>query len=419
MKKTMLFRLSALLLALLLPACALGESACRWEARVDVAYRSEDPALQAVIDLLNAMEFRGTWAERDGAFDLTAEAGFTGSDAKAAFTLGGVASHWRLTSPLLGDVALMFNNPAMIEFGNKMNHHLGLPLQKAALLYPYAWEDALSAPLAAFNATFYAEEGDRLIPAETCAAFAESIAEMAATDRAFSNLIKALGEDEGEPGSEVLNLISTVTEWISMPGVEGVRIRAAGGRETWYVVARGSEVYFMTREGDNIDFMLPNVLFGGYELVGSFKLRDPGWALNLRIGSRQEPQLALEADFSGTGTEWELSLGASGSMVGDRLSFLVTRTGEAFRFTGGADNELYAVLTLRTAEWVPERWPDWTPETVTGRNFYSLDDSSLAQLVKDVAMPMVRGLVPLVAAAPTSSVTALMDWLEEGPLGGK
>ena len=414
MKKTVALFLA---LVLLLPACALGESACRWEARVDVAYRSEDPALQAVIDLLNAMEFRGTWAERDGAFDLTAEAGFTGSDAKAAFTLGGVASHWRLTSPLLGDVALMFNNPAMIEFGNKMNHHLGLPLQKAALLYPYAWEDALSAPLEAFNATFYAEEGDRLIPAETCAAFAESVAEMAATDRAFSNLIKALGEDEGEPGSEVLSLISTVTEWISMPGVEGVRIRAAGGRETWYVVARGSEVYFMTREGDNIDFMLPNVLFGGYELVGSFKPRDPGWALNLRIGSRQEPQLALEAVLSGAGTEGELSLDVSGSMVGAPLSFLIARTGETLRFT--SSNEIYAVLTLRTADWAPERWPDWTPETVTGRNFYSLDDSSLAQLARDVAVPMVRGLVPLVAAAPTSSVTALMDWLEEGPLGGK
>ena len=128
MKKTMLFRLSALLLALLLPACALGESACRWEARVDVAYRSEDPALQAVIDLLNAMEFRGTWAERDGAFDLTAEAGFTGSDAKAVFALGGVASHWRLTSPLLGNETILFNSEALMEFCMKTYSHL---LQKS------------------------------------------------------------------------------------------------------------------------------------------------------------------------------------------------------------------------------------------------------------------------------------------------
>ena len=420
MKKKMTVRLLALLLALLLPACALGESSCKWEARAAIAYHSDDPALQAVIDLLNALEFRGTWAEKDGAFDLTAEANFAGSDATASLSLGGVASHWQLTSPLLGDVALMFNNPAMVEFGNKMNSHLGLPLQKLALLYPYVWEDALSAPLEAFNAVFYAEEGDRLIPAEDCAAFLESLMEMAETDRAFSNLIRALGEEEGEPGYEVLNLFSVMTEWISMPSVEGIRIRAAGDTETWYVVARNAEVYFMTRKRDSIDLMLPSVLFGGYELVGSFHPKGENWTLSLRNGSRQAPQLSLEAAFNADGDNWELTLDASGEMLGEaNLSFVLSRTVETIRLINGRSNEIYGILTLRTEPWTPARWPDWTPERVQGRNFFSLDDSTLAQLAGDVAMPMIRGLVPLIAAAPTSAVTALMDWLEDGSLGGK
>ncbi len=412
-------RLLALLLALCLPVCALGESACRWDAKFDIAYRSEDPALQAVLDLLNAMEFRGTWAERDGAFDLTAEASFTGSDAKASLALGGVASHWQLTSPLLGNVALMFNNPAMIEFGNKIYNHLGLPLEKLTLLYPWAWEDALAAPLEAFNALFYAEEGDRLIPAADCVAFAETVAEIAENDRAFSNLLLALGEDEGEPGGEVLNLISIVTEWLSMPSVEGIRIRANGGTETWYVVARGADVYFMTRTGSRIDILLPSALFSGYELVGSFHPNGEDWVFSLRIGSRQDPQLELGAEFNATGEDWDLALRASGSMLGKSLAFNVSRTGETICVTTALSREPWATLTLRTAAWTPDRWPDWTAEKVQGRNFYSLDDSTLAQLVKDTAVPMVRGLVPLIAAAPTSAVTALMDWLEEGPLGGE
>ena len=107
-------------------------------------------------------------------------------------------------------------------------------------------------------------------------------------------------------------------------------------------------------------------------------------------------------------------------MLGEaNLSFVLSRTGETIRLTDGRSNEIYGILTLRTEPWTPEHWPDWTPEKVQGRNFFSLDDSTLAQLAGDVAMPMIRGLVPLIAAAPTSAVTALMDWLEDGSLGGK
>ena len=204
-----------------------------------------------------------------------------------------------------------------------------------------------------------------------------------------------------------------------MPSVEGIRIRANGGTETWYVVARGADVYFMTRTGSRIDLLLPNALFGGYELVSSFHPNGEDWAFSLRIGSRQDPQLELGAEFDATGEDWDLALRASGSMLGKSLAFNVSRAGETIRVTTALSRETWATLTLRTSAWTPDRWPDWTAEKVQGRNFYSLDDSTLAQLVKDTAVPMVRGLVPLIAAAPTSAVTALMDWLEEGPLGGK
>ncbi|MBR5345185.1 MAG: hypothetical protein IK127_05105 [Clostridia bacterium] len=415
-----IIRFIAFLLTLCLPACVLGESACRWEASVTVLRQSEDPALQAVFDLLNAMEFRGTWAEKDGAFDLTVETNFAGSDAKALFTLGGVASHWQLTSPLLGDVALMFNNPAMIEFGNKIRNHLGLPLEKLTLLYPYAWENALEAPLEAFRTTFLAEEGTREIPTEDCVAFAEALSETAETDRAFSNLLMALGEEEEELGGILLSMIQSPSEWVELYAPHGIRITVEDDRETWAAITGDGELTFLTKVGGRYSLSLPKLPWWGCALNATFEQDGENLELNLRLGARVNPKLECNAVFDFTDSEnWNLSVRATGTLLSENtLVYTVTRAGETITLAEGETKEPFARVTFRTADWTPSRWPDWTAEKVQGRNFYSLDDSTLTQLIKDVAAPMVRGLVPLIAAAPTSAVTALMDWLEEGPLGG-
>lgn len=421
----------ALLMALLfLPAACLAEYACRWELSFDVPVAFADPGANAIVEALNALRLRGTWAESGPAFDLTVEAGFS-ENRTASFALGGTASHWRLTSPLLGDTALMFNNPAMIEFGNKMNSHLGLPLQAAALLYPYAWEDALSAPLAAFNDTFMAEEGDRVIPAESCLAFAEALADMAETDRGFSNLLLALGLEEDGLGAMLQELIWELPGLMEQAIPDGVSIRMMGGQEVWCPVGRS--VPFLVRTAQSLELAaaaLPEPL--GSAMV-SVRSGDGGLSLSASFGEDEALRITLEttADsarlsiagrlLSETALPVFASLEDGGVSVTlqplgeDEFVLCAGITGEEIRLTDGSGCAL-AVITLRQSAWTPDAWPDWTADKVQGVNLYSLDDSTLPPLLEAIALPMVTGLVPLVADAPTNAVVTLMDWFDASGL---
>ncbi len=432
-------RLLALIAAICLaPLFCLADTACSWEASLHISLTSGRRDLSAVIELLNALSASGTWVEQDGAFDLNASVGFRDSEARAAFTLGGVASHWQLTSPLLGDQALMFNNPAMIEYGNKIRNHLGIPLQWAALLYPYAWENALEAPAAAIRETFGTETGDRIVPAEDLTALAETLADLAENDRAFSHLLSALSF-----GDEGWSAADTFSEYIwEVPGLietfapDGVLVRVTGSGEKLSLLGGRITQPILVREGGHLTFTVPDVFMGLGLVRFDGKLNEDGTGHALLTigddGAVLRAEAALTADrfaFSLSGSalsELRLPVFSSGGYgktlferkpLGDGVFAVEIRAQDGcYTLSDTASGCEIASLFLTLQPMEPARRPDWTAEKVKGINFYSLDDSTLADLVRNAAEPMIKGLIPLVAAAPTSSVTALMDWLEDSGL---
>ena len=56
---------------------------------------------------------------------------------------------------------------------------------------------------------------------------------------------------------------------------------------------------------------------------------------------------------------------------------------------------------------------------IQGVNFFSLNDSSLEELVHTLLIPAVKAAVPVIAAAPAESVAALMNWAEQTGLLGE
>ena len=381
--------------------------------------------------LLNALQLRGTWAERDGAFDLSADVSVRGASAPASFRLGGTAAYWQLTSPLLGDTALMFNNPAMVEFGNKMHNHLGLPLQRLALLYPYVWADALAAPVAAFEETFLAEEGSRIIPIEDCMAFVTSLGDMAETDRGFSNLLLALGLEEGQPGAMAMDLILQLPDLMQRFAPYGIAVDVTGDTEIWH--ANRSRKVFCVRMPGQINIVAAGLPEPWISVQCSLRTDESGVRANLNLSGG----LLLRAEAWATEGR-EAGFTVSGSMLddirlpaftqedggvrirtartgGETFGLTLTRDGDRLSLTDRNGCEV-AGITLRLTPREPERWPDWTPDTVRGVNLYSLDDSTLPPLLHSIALPMITGLVPLVAAAPTSAVTAFMDWVDDSGL---
>ena len=189
--------LAAALLIALLPAAG-AEEAFRFTCAARMPLPTDDAALKALADLLDAAMAEGTWAAKDGSFTL--EAVLTvGNEEKrsASLTLDGVDSHWSLASPLLGRVRLMFNNQAMLEFGLKMYNHLGGPLYRLAWLYPYVHRDALAAPAAAWHEIMNAPAAGRRIAPETLLQLGEAWLALSRTDRAFSVWLDALDRDTG------------------------------------------------------------------------------------------------------------------------------------------------------------------------------------------------------------------------------
>ena len=73
------------------------------------------------------------------------------------------------------------------------------------------------------------------------------------------------------------------------------------------------------------------------------------------------------------------------------------------------------MLTLRAAwpfHWPLDHWPLYSYEDIQGINVFSINDETIRTLISAVLKPAVLGGIPLVAHAPVSTVSLLMDMLE-------
>ena len=103
--------------------------------------------MQGYADLLNMIELKGnlTCCPADNSIDLTAEIiPVTNPGAAISFRLYGIPEHICLTSPLLGNETVWFQNDGLMEFSFKTWNNLRIPLQYITLLYPYVTENAFS-----------------------------------------------------------------------------------------------------------------------------------------------------------------------------------------------------------------------------------------------------------------------------------
>ncbi len=424
MKRQLCLMLAAVLLAALSPAAVRGETAFTCSLSFEMPQQTDDAGLRALTELVSALTVRADFTEKDGAFDLDAVVGLRADrSGDAAFRLSGVPSHWSLSSPLLGETKLMFNNQAMLEFALKMQNHLELPLYRLALLYPYVWEDAFRGPAAAVTAALDVPGEDVLISAETLSALAEALSELAWDERAFSIWLTAVGLDTGLD-EVITGSLGSAGFWLEEWAPGGVRVTSEGGVRRWTGVG-GEETVFCRQDADgSLALSLP-ALLDGEDLTVS--LREGSFSL--QIGPSGETlSILLSADGEGNGS---LSLGGScladtlalprlsgGSLVLSPCGRDETRTFRLLRSDTGWDLldeggapllRVFAEITPRE----PESWPAWQDWQMEGVNFYSLNDETLPELIRAVLIPAVKGAVPLAAAAPVSAVTFLMDWAEE------
>ena len=400
-----------------------------------------DASLDALLHLLDELRIGYAYAEKDGCFDLYTvlqlkDAPRTATD----LVLYGTPAHWGLWVPKLGQTRLMLNNEAMVEFGLKMWNHLSLPLHRLALLYPWVHQAALTRPKAAWDLIFHASEGTRTVPREALISLAEELAELAENDAAFSTYLSALGEATGL-GERLSSLFWSLPDWIDSLLPQGLVITVDESGERWEAAgeAEAEDIFTpFTRSADGSWLFYGLDLLDGDTVTLERKASGDGFSLEICAGDGNSTLHALlTADAANLSQLRRASLTFGGEALaesvfprveggrivaepiaeGSERTFVLTASGTSLTLADDSGKSLL-VLHNQHVPYTPDRWPAYLDIEIQGVNFFSLNDSSLEELMHTLLIPAVKAAVPLIAAAPAESVAALMNWVEQiGLLG--
>ena len=206
--------------------------------------------VQGYADLLEMLEIRGRWTYCEEYKSLDTEFSVipvTNPDAAVSCRIYGFTSHLLLTSPLLGDQTILFNNEALMEFCLKTYEHLGLPLPYLALLHPYSFYNAFYYAVKAWEEHAAPAEGAERIPAADLRGAAEVWEQLLTEDNAlldwFSGL--SLGSEQQETlMSELHNAPWYITN--TLTGGKDIRLEGTAEDRSW--IAGGHEALRLIRQ---------------------------------------------------------------------------------------------------------------------------------------------------------------------------
>lgn len=422
-----LTRLLCLMLCLcLLPLPALAEaSGAAFRLTFDLD-ESAAPALADFAPLVDLLVVEGEHLSDGVNFD-TSLALTLGSAERTRTTarLRGDEAFWMITSPLLGDETVYLHMDNMLEFCVKGYSHLGLPAQRLGLLLtPYVHKAGLSALWAEVQPVLFAGDSSRTIPYSALLSAAGQVAQCV-SDRAFRYWVAALGRENGY--EEVLtSLVESLPEWIAgFADESGLSVSVQDDSEVW---SAGDTVLF-TREtaldgAGSLTLTLPESPDGytirmeaAYQpdndlLHGSLILQITDWyglpVLDLNLNGSFPCALPIQRSCS-------MTLEAAGDAIGEEALHLYADiqpqgSGAVLQLTAQHAQTPQLTVFAQTLTPLSGRVD---PAEVTGTGLFTVTSDSLGELVRSVAMPMLRGLLPVIAEIPARTCQALLDWAED------
>ncbi|MCH5286866.1 MAG: hypothetical protein J1E43_05565 [Christensenellaceae bacterium] len=427
-----------LLCLLLLPMSSLAEAAegVRFRLTFDMdesAYPADvADIMPGIADLLEILTVEGLFAEQDGFFDLQADVTLNELErTRTDLHVFGVDKFWNIRSSLLGGEAVSISMPAMLEFAIKGYSHLGIPLQRAAILIsPFVHSSGLQALTLIAEPVLFAGQGSRKISRDTLIKTARAMAEAASSDRAFRYWTEAVFMETG-CDDDVTGAIAQLPEWIeSFVPRDGVSVKVTDDSEVW----TAGSLTLARRETDQsgaqvLSVTLPPLPGGltitfdaatqpdGDLLHGSFDLlaEDGDGELFLRLHADGSLPVALPVTRS-----FSLVWDAEGRAVGGdgvHLYFEGEPTDSGLMIRQMTPNRDAVMLTM-TADLSTELTVFDHVVDAGGVELLSLNGDTLTALMERIFSPLVRGLLPLIAQAPASSCQTLMDMLENSGVFG-
>ncbi len=435
------------LMTILLPAAALGETvhsyAFDFHFHLDSSAFTEDirQRIQGYADLLEMLEVKGYWTycdetrSVDTSFSVIPE---TNPDAALSFHLYGYPSHIVLSSPLLGEQTVFFNNDALLEFCLKTYEHLGLPLYSLGLMFPYSFDHAFAGAAEAWRDAAGSFGQDRIISADALQKCAETWSDLLENDGDLNDWITAMSmrnEEQEALRAEMYEVPEYLTEILSDGG--DIRIVSDNNVEFWSV---GQDIVLQeNRQADSysLETSFP-LTAGGYQPVFRFSRHEKEesteasvlisylseeeeeehplinltaqvlWPSVWPAESVYDSRIILDSSLLGS-LDLELSLACQpdGSFSLSLRTPLNGKTEETFIVEG--------ILTPRENVDAPAFN---IGEILTYVNIFSVNDVTLNEFVHAIARPAVTGALAFLVEVPASAMQSVMDDLTDfGVLG--
>lgn len=392
--------------------------------------------MKGYADLLDMLEIRGTWVYCEEYQSLDSEFHIipvTQPAASLSFRIYGFLSHLLLSSPLLGNQTVLFNNEALMEFCLKTHEHLGLPVPYLALLHPYTFYNAFYYAVKAWETEIGAADAGSTISAKRLQAVAKEWERLLADDNALLDWFTALSLESDQQETmlaELYSVPSYLTETLTKG--KGIKITGKNDEKIWQ--AAGQE-------------LLRQIERPGYFLFEtSFPQTDSGYQPAARIERTEKEEtshLSLLLSYASENNEADnlltLNLDAalpaampadavcestvklSGVLLPNFDLTAVLLTGASGNFTlsvseasgENAGQEAFSVNgTLIPHPNAPAPWYE-IGDLIQFMNIFSVNDVTLQEFVHQIARPAVTGMLAFLVEVPASACQSVMDDLTD------
>ncbi len=433
--------IAACLLCLFIPCGALGE-AFNFNCSFTCAPYEEDSTIAGFLDLLKQTMIQGTFlaSENDGGFDLQCSLKLDSNGLpETSIHLYGVEGMMKLESPLWEYEPVLLNIPAALEYGMKLDAHLGIPLQQTLIFYPWISLDAWRSTWENISAVFHTRKTSHQVPLKHVLSLSEKLTDLVYQDRALRYWFETVA-GANMAGETLQNAYFALPAWIrsvSLGNAWDVNIN--NDTETWSV--SGNTIVKLINLSDpqnrQIHVYLPGFL-NGEDMHFDFETKRNGDTydsfLSCEFGPADSPMLIgtwnarnlpctwpavsawnVDVDFHGSllegisfptlSPEKTLTL----SMVKDSLGFQIQGDHQSVNLLLNSIPVLTAHISTDVIM-TPEL-PVHTFYETDGVNFFSFNDESLRVFVQNHRSSIIRGLLPILEALPVSTLQGILNAL--------
>ncbi len=417
----------------------------RFHMTADIFPSREQAHMQGYADLLNILELRGNLTVNPAAdsFDLNASLiPVTNPDSAVSFRLYGYPENMGLTSSLLGDEALWFQNYVLMEFALKTYNNLHYPLQHIVLLYPYVTESAFRRLSEAWEHRIGNIRKNTVISSKELAKLADEWSEIRRTDDRLKYWIYALSLP-AKNGIVMETEFSRLSDYFrnQVTGGGRLHIRVDGDTVIW--TNDMADVLF-TRT-DRKDFMewtlqlpptengyLPQLNYrsssdGGlrdFHLEGSYNLIGD----HDSSSSMPESLLSVLLDLKGLPVVWPMNSEISaalqiGGIIYPNTDLMISGScaedGKIHVSVSEVSEENGLPLEFLTCSGTivpvsPVSVPSYSLENFTSfQAIYNVNDKTMDEFIHRIRRPLFFGILNFLNELPASSCRSVMDDLEE------